>query len=126
APEHRIHLRHGDGDAEVGKAGDAIGANAAWHDSGKVLQRRIDVEGDAVKGDPAADADADRGNLVGAIFAVAAIFVGARHPDADCARPPFSVDIEGGKAGDKPVFEGGDVPADVLLALLQVEHHVSH
>ena len=59
-----IDLRHRNRNAEVDKAGDAVAGHPARNDPGIVLEIRIDVQADAVEGDPAADADADRRDLV--------------------------------------------------------------
>src|ERR1051325_2002316 len=102
-PEHpfkrclqgRIGVGHGDGDAEIGEAGDAMAAHAARHDPGKVRQVRRNVERDAVIGHPVADAHADGGDLV--LAAVA-----PRHPNADAVRAPLARDAELRQCADQP------------------------
>ena len=60
---HRhVDLRHRRGDAEIEQGGHpvAVVADAAGHDALEVREVAVDVEGDAVEGDPAAHADAER------------------------------------------------------------------
>ncbi len=68
-PEPVVELGHGDVDTEVGEAGDPMAADTAagypaGHDTPIVIEVGVDVDGDAMIGDPAANPDADRGDLV--------------------------------------------------------------
>src|SRR3546814_4190535 len=84
-----------------------------------MLEIRLEVDGDAVEGDPAPDANADGGDLV---LAAAA----SRDPDADPAVSPFAPDVEAGKRLDHPFLQVVDEAADIRIAALQVEHDVGH
>ena len=106
-PELHVDLGHRGEDAEVGEAGHALLADAAGDDAGEVVEHRIDVERDPVERHPAADADADRGDLV---LAAEALFR-ARDPDADPVVAPLALDVETGERADDPCLERGDEAA---------------
>src|SRR5438477_5970793 len=92
--EGHVDLRHRGGHAEPRERGDAMPRNrlidAAWHDAAKMVEIGIDVERDAVIGDPVAHPDADGGDLVLAAIGAA----GANHPHADAAVASLAPDIE--------------------------------
>ena len=101
--------------------------DAAGHDAGIVAELGIDIDRDAVEGDPVADAHADRGDLV---FTWAAIrqfgLVRPHHPDTDPARAALGGDVEAGQGTDRPFLEVVDVAPHVLPPGPQVEHDVGH
>src|SRR5205085_12166002 len=74
---------------------------------------------DAMIGHPAANAHADRGDLLLSVFPV-------RYPDADAALAPFAVHAEMDKRADQPFFEIAHETAHAGFALAQIEHHVGH
>src|SRR5689334_21786082 len=97
-------------------------ANAARHDTGAMLEHRVDVKGDAVETDPVADADADRGDLVlGALAAV-----GARYPNADAVGSALPPDVERCEGPDHPFLQRPDIEAKVRGAAAEVEHQIGH
>ena len=59
-----IDIPHCDGQAEINKGRDAMFSDAARHDAVKVRKVRFDINRDAVKADPFAQADTDGGNFV--------------------------------------------------------------
>lgn len=64
AAQLHVDLRHGDEQAEIGKAGDAIAPDAAGNDPVEMVEFRIDVQRQAMETHPAPQADADRRDLV--------------------------------------------------------------
>src|SRR5690606_9513875 len=77
-----------------------------------------DVDGDAVEGDPAAHPHADGGNLV------LAPVMG--DPDADPSCAPLALQVEAGEGADDPFLQIMDIAPDVLAAVLEVQHRISH
>ena len=96
--------------------------HAAGHDAGEMREVRLDVQADAVEGHPAADPDADGGDLVLRGLAL----VGAAHPDPDPVLPPLAADVEGIEGGDEPGLQGRHVAAQVRRAAVEVQHHIGH
>ena len=91
---------------EVDEARHPVAADAAGHDAGEMAEVRLDVDRYAVEADPAAHADADRGDLVlGGAAVRLRRAVGAHHPDPDPAGPPLAADAEGGERADHPFLE---------------------
>ena len=87
SPERQVEVGHRHRQAEVDEARHPVAADAAGHDAGEMPEVGLDVDRDAVEADPAADAHADRGDLVLGRAAVGLRRpVGAHHPDADPAR----------------------------------------
>jgi hypothetical protein len=78
-------------------------AHAAGHDAGEVAQVRVDVQGDAVEGDPTTAAHADGGDLAPV------------HPHADAAPAARSLDAEIGQGADHHLLQPPDMPVQVLL-----------
>src|SRR5262245_20692106 len=108
--------------AEIDEAGDAkarIG-HAAGDDRCKMLQLRLDIDGDAMEGDPALQADTDGGDLV----LVAGALVRPPDPDPDAILAPLAADVEGDQRPDDPFLETCDIGADIGSPALQVEHHI--
>src|SRR6185295_17614154 len=95
---------HGEGQAEVHQAGDAMLGDAAGDDTGEMGKVRLHVQADAVEADPFAQLHADGGDLV--LSGEPGGF--ALHPDADAAWADLAVDIEAGEGGDHPGLEGRD------------------
>src|SRR5579883_25360 len=85
--ERRIDLGHCHDDALLGERGHAMLADAARDDAAVMREIGIDIEGDAVKADPMAHADADGGDLLLAALALV-------DPDADAARAPLARHVE--------------------------------
>src|SRR6185312_16462820 len=109
ALERGVQLGHRDEDAEVverrhAEPGVGTGLDPAGHDAREMLQRGIEVDGDAVVGDPTADPDADGRDLV--LPAATPC-----HPDADAAVAPLGPDIEAGEGADDPFLEVVDEAA---------------
>src|SRR5690606_4130291 len=77
----------------------------------------LEVDRDAVVGDPAAHAHADRRDLG---LAPARL----DHPDADPVRPALAADVEPVERPNHPFLDLPDVTAQVGLAPLQIQHHV--
>jgi hypothetical protein len=96
--------------------------DTAWHNAGKMLKLRIDVQAYSVERDPLAHPDADCRDLV---FRACGLFRPA-HPHADTVLAPFCLDVEPVERGDQPVFQAGDEGTHVLAAPGQVEHDVGH
>src|SRR3569623_2571603 len=85
--------------AEIDETGDAVLAAAAGHDSGEVLQIRLDVQADAVERHPAAQFRPEGRDLVLADGGSGRL---ALDPDADAALAPRAVDIEFAERADDP------------------------
>src|SRR5262245_65667954 len=79
----------------------------------------VEIDGDAVEGDPAPYPDADGGDLV--LPPTAAV-----HPDADSSCLPLAPDVEPGKGADHPFLEIVDIAPQVGPAWPQVEHGIGH
>ena len=60
----KVKVGHGDGQAKIDQTGHAVAPDAAGNDAVEMRQVGFDIDRDAVKTDPAADLDADRGDLV--------------------------------------------------------------
>src|SRR5262245_19308857 len=123
APQNHVDFRHWRLPSEVGKAGhrEALIADPAWHNAGKMRQVRVDVERNAVQRHPLLHADTDSGNLVLAPFTL----FGPPNPDPNSVVAPLAAHIECGKRADAPLLERGNEPADVLGASFEIEHYVS-
>ena len=85
-----IKFGHADGIPQINHAGNALVANATWHNAAEMLKLRFDIDGNAVKADPAANAQTDGGNL---IFAGVA-FIRARHPYANTPGGDMRFDVK--------------------------------
>ncbi|MBA7705861.1 hypothetical protein ES703_114701 [subsurface metagenome] len=108
--------------AEVDQRGDAVSdiSHAAGHDGREVREVGLDVDGDAVEGNPAAQAHADRGDLV----LMASALIWAFDPDADAVLAPFAADVEMRQRADDPFLQPRHIGAHVGPAALEVEHHI--
>ena len=84
--------------------------DAAGHNPFVMAEVGVDIDGDAVKADPAAHTDADGGDLV---LAEAAI-----DPDTDPAVAFLSLDLILGQNIDHPVFKVLHKCPDIRIALL--------
>jgi hypothetical protein len=82
-------------------------------------QVRIDIEGDAVEGYPAAQAHADGGDLV--LAAGAAI-----DPDTDPPVAGAGLNTELGSRTDQPALQRLDEGAHIAAAPRQVQHDIGH
>lgn len=103
----------------AGEAGDGFVGDATGDDEVKWGEVVVDVEGEAVVGDPAGDAGAE-----GADFAVggdAMVGVGAAEPDAGVGVEAGGFDVIGGEGVDHGLFEGADVFADVFAVGAKVD-----
>src|SRR4029077_724482 len=117
-PQSDVDIAHADGMAKIDEAGDAkarIG-DAARDDRREVFQLRLDIDGDAVEGDPALQPDTDRGDLV----LVTGALVRPPDPDSDPVLTPLAPDVEGCEGPDDPFLEARDKGADVGTPALQV------
>ena len=85
-----------------------------------MIEVGIDIEGDAVKRDPAPQPYTDGRDLV--LDPRSAI--GARNPHADTVLAAFSPDVEIGEGGDDPALKRADKRAHVLAAPLEVQHRI--
>lgn len=98
--------------------GFAVG-DAAGNDEIEITQVGGDVIGKAVRGDPAADVDADGGEF----------FLGgiARRldPDAGFAGDAISGDAEIGGGSNHGLFEGTDVPVNVAADKTEIENGIA-
>src|SRR5690606_29329721 len=92
-----VKLRQADRDAKIHERCNAMLRDAARHDAAIVAKVGIDIDGDAVKADPAAHPHADGGDLVLAIPAI--------HPDADAALALLAANLILRQRFDHPVFE---------------------
>ena len=115
--------------AEIAKAGHAVVrfADAAGDDALESRSEvRRDIEGDAVERNPAAHADADRGDLV---FGRGAVdprrLVRPRDPDADAGLARFADHRPCLKRVDQPALERADEGAQIGATALEIEHNVS-
>jgi len=113
-----INLRHGRRYAEIGEAGDAVIAHAAGNDAGVVFQVGRDVEADPVKADPAAQSDADRGDL-GVVTTLWPM-----DPNPYAIHPALAPDTEFSQGCDDPALQTRDERTDIGLAAVQIQHHV--
>src|SRR5262245_33322318 len=96
--ERGVDARHRRLDSERRKRRDAVLADAAGDDAAVMREVGGDVEGDAVIGDPLADADAERCNLVLAS-------PGPGDPDTDAPGPPFAANAKPCEGADQPFLE---------------------
>ena len=95
--------------------------DTAGHDAGEMRKFRRDIEADAMKADPMANPDADRGDL-----ALSSPAGPVPDPYADAIFSAFAGNSEVGQRGDDPVFKGRDEGADIAAAPLEIEHHIGH
>ena len=95
------------------KRGDARIGHAAGNNRVKGGQIRCQIDGDAMPCDPAADAHANRRDLVIAGGAVAGM-----HPDAGQTRAPHPDNAKGAYYIDNPAFKRGNIGADITTCLL--------
>ena len=87
----------------------------------------FDIDGDAVEGNPLAQADTDGGDLVLGRRAVGQGGpVRPHHPHPDAVLAPLALHVEGGEGADDPLFERGHEGAHILAPPLQVEHDIGH
>src|SRR5262249_45830291 len=84
----------------------------ARHNAGEVFEVRIDIERDAMEGDPVPHADADRGDLR------------AADEDADLISMAVAFDAEGGKRSNQPVLQSPHEGPDVATVPVEVAHHI--
>src|SRR6267142_4342773 len=106
--EARLYFVEGDVAVEkfFERGGFAVG-DAAGNDQVEVAEVGGDVEGEAVGGDPAADVDADGGELFFRDIAR------GLDPDAGFAGNAVGGDTEFGGGADHGFFERADVPVNV-------------
>src|SRR5262245_33773097 len=93
-----VDLGHAAGMVELDDGVDAkarIG-HAAGDYRCKMLQLRLDIDGDAMEGDPALQADTDGGDLV----LVAGALVRPPDPNPDAILAPLAADVEGDQRPD--------------------------
>src|SRR5262249_48029134 len=89
---------------------------------GEVRELRLDIDGDAMEGHPAAQPHADSGDLV----LVTVALVGALDPNADAVLAPLAAYVELHQRADDPFLQTRHIGAHVGAAALQVEHHIGH
>jgi len=94
-------------------------ADAAGDDSIEMAEVGIDIERDAMKGHPPANADADGGDL---LFASGA----AVDPNPDASLATAAVDTEMRERADQPLFQLADELADIGAPPAQIEHHIGN
>ena len=112
-----INPRQGHLFPEFLEAGDAKIGDAARHDAAKMRQVGRDIERESVKRDPTLHAHSEGADLG---------FVGAfADPDTDPSGRAVRRNAEFREGIDHPAFERMDEAADVLPALLEVEHDVA-
>ena len=99
--------------------------DSAGHDALEMREIGRDVDGHAVEGNPAADANAERGDLV---FGGGAVerrrLVGPGDPDADAVLAGLADDAELGERIDQPALESADEGAHVGATAPEVEHDI--
>ena len=61
--QRRVEIGHGDGKAQIDKAGDPMIADAAGDDACEMAEVGFDIDRDAMKADPAAQLYADGGDF---------------------------------------------------------------
>ncbi len=94
--------------------------DAAGHDAAEMVELRIDIQGEAVKADPFAQADADGGDLVLGHRAVRqARALRPLHPDPDAILAPLALDVHVGQRADDHIFERGDEGAHTCFRRLR-------
>jgi hypothetical protein len=98
------------------RGGLAIG-DAAGNDKIEVAEVGGDVVSEAVRGDPAADVNADGGEF---LFAGAVL-----HPDAGFAGNAIGGHTEIGAGADHGLFEGANIPADVAFDVAEVKDGIA-
>src|SRR5579863_3496714 len=85
-----------------------------------------DIERDAMEGDPASDADAERGDLVLRRRPIKpGGLIRPRDPDADAILARLARHAEKTKRVDQPGFESADKGAHIRPSALQIKHHIS-
>ena len=96
---------------QVGKRRDAEGADPARHDAAEVPEIGVEVDRDAVIGDPAPDPHPERADLG---------LLAARldHPDADPAGATLALDTEAAEGADQPLLQPPDIGAQIRAAAL--------
>jgi hypothetical protein len=102
------------GGQELGHRGDFDIGDAARDDGAEPGEVGVDVEGEAVAGDTALDADADGGDF------------GTVHPDAGATADTFSDDVEAGEGVNDRLFEEADVINGADGAGMEIENGVGH
>ena len=99
--------------------GFAVG-DAAGNDEVEVTEVGGDVEGKAVRGDPAADMDADGGEFFFGDIA------GGLDPDAGFAGDAVGGDAEVSGGADHGLFESADIPVNVAADGIEIEDGVAN
>src|SRR5436853_3822322 len=98
---------------ELGKRGHAFVSDAAWHDHPKVLQVGVDVEREAVTGNPARDSDADGGDL----------FV--TDPHAGQPGDALAFDTVFANRANQDFFDVAHVTVHVAAIRLEIDHRIA-
>ena len=88
--------------------------DAAWNDVLKIRKIGVEVQREPVGRDPAADVNADGGDLA------------AVHPNAGQAGNALGSDGEIGERIDEDLFEGSDVEMHVLVPARKIQNGVAH
>lgn len=97
---------------KLAEGSDGLVGDAARDDVLEVGHVGVDVEGEAMAGDPMVETDPDGGDL------------GSSHPDAGVSGEAFTLETVVGEDADDHFFEGAQVPAHGALPLGEVEDGV--
>ncbi len=108
---HRIHLWTRVPQL-LSHAGDAAVAETTWHDEVKVRKAWVDVEGEAVHGDPAGYPHTESTNLVGA------------EPDTGGFFVAVGGDIEVGEGFDDPLLQPPHVAVQPQAERVEIENGI--
>lgn len=100
-------------------------AHAAGHDGVVMRKIRLDIQRDAVKGDPAPEPHPDRRDLRLRRRATRPQRAfRSDHPDADAAGPPLALHAEFADGADHPFLKIMDIGANVPPTSADIEHGV--
>jgi hypothetical protein len=125
--QRRVDSMHAHAAAEISQTRHAQvrHSDPTRNDPRKMRQIGINVQRNAVKADPAADPNADRGNFVFGNDSPRTLrFVGSPHPNAHPLVTPLAAHVEPMQGGDEPLFQGSNEGVQIRSPPSQIQHDI--